>query len=102
MRSFRSSESPDLRVPRSLASFFTFVPTGTLSSDQLKSEAIAAWHDYGDAIVEAFHFPAGSRIDDSALAGVIKRGDDASLKALTAYARKQAAELRNAKFVGEK
>lgn len=73
-----------------------------MSSDKLKTEAIAAWHDYGDAIVKAFHFPGGSRIDDSALASIIKRGDDASLEAFIVYARKQATELRSAKFVGEK
>lgn len=92
-------QAQSVREPLSSSSF-SFC-SDNMSSDQQVAEAIAAWHDYGDAIDAACRFPAGSRIDYAALTRVIKRGDDASLKAFVAYARKQAAELRTMTFLVE-
>ena len=73
-----------------------------MSSNDLKAEAVAAWRDYGEALVSAFRFPVGNKIDEGVLTEIIRQGDDASLKAFIAYARQQAVDVRKMKFVGEK
>jgi hypothetical protein len=71
-----------------------------MASDALKREAASAWLDLEGAIVQAFHFPSGSKMAADGLQQFLSKADDEQLKALAVYLREQAEEVRSMKFVG--
>ena len=73
-----------------------------MASDALKHEAVRAWLDYEEAVVQAFRFPSGSKMAADGLQQFLSKADDEQLKAFTVYLRKQAEEVRSMKFLGEK
>ncbi len=69
--------------------------------EDLKIEARRAWAEYGDATVEAFRFPKGSKIKFDGFEAVLKDADEKRLKELIGDVRARTTAIRDAKFVGE-
>jgi hypothetical protein len=70
-------------------------------SDKLKTEARAAWSEYGQAVVKAWNFPPGSRIEASGLEQLLADYNDERIRKWIDWVRAQAREVATMKYVGE-
>ena len=64
-----------------------------MSLQELRDEAIKAYVEYGEAVKEAFNFPAGNLLA-APLINTLKSGDEDTIKEFIAEAKRQTAQFK--------